>query len=81
MPIETTNKRPPAFDRKRLEVLAAAARVFCAEGYDKASMRRIAAEAQASLAGIYHYIESKEELLYSIHRDQTKEFYAWLAET
>ena len=29
-------------------------------------MRRIAAEAQASLAGIYHYITSKEELLYSI---------------
>jgi AcrR family transcriptional regulator len=35
-------------------------------GYDKASMRRIAAEAQASLAGIYHYTASKEELLYTI---------------
>jgi AcrR family transcriptional regulator len=29
-------------------------------------MRRIAAEAQASLAGIYHYVASKEEILYSI---------------
>jgi len=66
MPIATTRKRPPAFDKKRLQVLAAAARVFCAVGYDKASMRRIAAEAQSSLAGIYHYVASKEEILYSI---------------
>jgi AcrR family transcriptional regulator len=29
-------------------------------------MRRIAAEAEVSLAGIYHYVASKEELLFSI---------------
>ncbi|MBU0742339.1 TetR/AcrR family transcriptional regulator [bacterium] len=66
MPLETTRQRPPAYDRKRLQVLTAAARVFSSVGYDKASMRRVAAEAQSSLAGIYHYIASKEELLYSI---------------
>jgi AcrR family transcriptional regulator len=66
LPLETTRKRPPAFDNRRLEVLAVAARVFSAVGYDKASMRRIAAEAHASLAGLYHYVSSKEELLYSI---------------
>jgi AcrR family transcriptional regulator len=43
-----------------------AARVFSEVGYDKASMRRIAAEARVSLAGIYHYVASKQELLYSI---------------
>jgi TetR/AcrR family transcriptional regulator, cholesterol catabolism regulator len=63
---ETTGQRTPAFDSKRHRMLAAAARVFCAVGYDKASMRRIAAEAEVSLAGIYHYVASKEELLYSI---------------
>ena len=66
MPLETPIKHPPAFDKKRLQVLAAAARIFSAVGYDKASMRRIAAEAQASPAGIYHYVASKEELLTSI---------------
>lgn len=66
MPIDCTRKRPAAFDKKRLQVLAAAARVFCAVGYDKASMRRIAAESRTSLAGIYHYIAGKEELLFSI---------------
>ena len=65
-PLETTRKRTPAFDSKRLHLLDAAARVFSAVGYDKASMRRIASEAQVSLAGIYHYVASKEELLYWI---------------
>jgi len=65
-PLKTTVNRTPAFDSKRLHLLAAAAGVFSAVGYDKASMRRIAKEAKVSLAGIYHYVAGKEELLYWI---------------
>lgn len=64
--LEASPNRTPGYDGKRLQVLTAAARVFCADGYDKASMRRIAREAEVSPAGIYHYVASKEELLYSI---------------
>jgi AcrR family transcriptional regulator len=64
--LASTRKRTPTFDNKLLRLLDAAARVFSAVGYDKASMRRIAAEADVSLAGIYHYVASKEELLYWI---------------
>jgi len=64
--LETALRRTPGFDGKRLLLLEAAARVFSAVGYDKASMRRIAAEARLSLAGIYHYVSGKEELLYWI---------------
>jgi AcrR family transcriptional regulator len=64
--LNTAHKRTPGFDGKRLKLLAAAARVFSEVGYDKASMRRIAAEAKFSLAGIYHYVAGKEELLYWI---------------
>ena len=49
-----------------LHLLKIAARVFSEVGYDKASMRRIAAETEFSLAGIYHYVAGKEELLYWI---------------
>ncbi|MCX6545929.1 MAG: TetR/AcrR family transcriptional regulator [Acidobacteria bacterium] len=59
-------QRTPSFDAKLLTLLSVAARVFAAEGYDKTSMRRIAAEAGMSLAGIYHYCASKQELLYDI---------------
>ena len=64
--IDSTQKRTPGFDSKRLHLLETAARVFSEVGYDGASMRRIASESQLSLAGIYHYVASKEELLYWI---------------
>ncbi len=63
---ESHRKRTPAFNSKRLHLLAAAARVFSEVGYDRASMRRVAAEAELSLSGIYHYVAGKEELLYWI---------------
>ena len=64
--LETTGKHTPSFDSKRQCLLDAAARVFAEEGYDRSSMRRIATEAQLSLAGVYHYVAGKEELLYWI---------------
>ena len=63
---ETTTKRTAAFDSRKQGLLSAAARIFSEEGYDRSSMRRIAAEAQLSLAGVYHYVAGKEELLYWI---------------
>lgn len=64
--LETAHRRTPGFDTKRLHLLKSAAQVFAEEGYDKASMRRLAAAAEISLAGIYHYVASKDELLYWI---------------
>jgi len=62
----TEQKRSPGFDDKRLHLLKAAAKVFAEVGYDGASMRRIAAESELSLSGIYHYVTGKDELLYLI---------------
>lgn len=48
------------------EILEAAAAVFARRGFDRASIREIAAEAGMSLAGLYYYFHSKDELLYRI---------------
>ena len=64
--LDTEQERTPGFDTKRLHLLEVAARVFSDVGYDGASMRRIASEAELSLAGVYHYVAGKEELLYWI---------------
>lgn len=53
-------------DRKLALILETAARLFAEEGYEKASIRRISAEMNMSLAGLYHYFKSKEELLFLI---------------
>jgi AcrR family transcriptional regulator len=63
---DSNQTRSPGFDTKRLNLLKVAARVFSEVGYDGASMRRIAADSELSLSGIYHYVSGKEELLYWI---------------
>jgi TetR/AcrR family transcriptional regulator, cholesterol catabolism regulator len=56
------------FDRRLADVLAHASRIFCEKGYEGASMRDLSRATGMSLAGLYHYFESKEELLYLIQK-------------
>jgi AcrR family transcriptional regulator len=51
-------------DRRRLEILRAAARTFRQRGFAAAGMRDIAVAADLSPANLYHYFRGKEELLY-----------------
>jgi len=55
-------------DEKRVALLRAAARVFAAEGYDRASMQSAAEAAGVSKALVYHYFASKEALLFELIR-------------
>ena len=56
------------FDRRRDALLAAAARVFAARGYDRTSMRDLARASKMSLAGMYYYVAGKEDLLFLIQQ-------------
>src|SRR5689334_9987869 len=56
------------FDRRLADVLSHASRIFCEKGYEGASMRDLSRATGMSLAGLYHYFESKEELLYLIQK-------------
>ena len=52
--------------RRDQEVLSAAARVFYARGYADASVQHVADELGILKGSLYHYISSKEELLYRL---------------
>ncbi|HEY7403406.1 MAG TPA: TetR/AcrR family transcriptional regulator [Candidatus Angelobacter sp.] len=56
------------FDRRLSKVLDHATQIFCEKGYEGASMRDLSRAAGMSLAGLYHYFASKEELLYRIQK-------------
>ena len=58
----------PATGAKLGHIIACATRVFCDKGYQGASIRDISRLSGVSLAGLYYYFESKEELLYLIQR-------------
>ncbi|WP_424985725.1 TetR/AcrR family transcriptional regulator [Microbulbifer sp. S227A] len=53
-------------DEKRAALRKGAARYFAQHGYDRASMTGAARECGVSKALIYHYYDSKEELLFDI---------------
>jgi AcrR family transcriptional regulator len=71
---ETTGGDGPAplpegnesFEQRLSHILAAATDLISRDGYEKASMRNVAAAAGVSLAGIYHYFDSKERMLFLI---------------
>jgi AcrR family transcriptional regulator len=54
------------YDQKLEFILRNAARIFAGKGYHSTTMRDISRETQVSLAGLYHYCRSKEELLFLI---------------
>ena len=65
---ETTTRRQKTakFDRKLVEILRTASAVFAEVGFDPASIRMVADRADISVAGLYYYVRSKDELLYLI---------------
>lgn len=54
------------YERRRREVIAAAARLFAQHGYQETSMSELTAATGLAAGGLYHYIESKDQLLISI---------------
>jgi AcrR family transcriptional regulator len=48
------------------QIYYAAAKIFCDKGYDATSMSDIAEAVGITKAGIYHYVKSKQDLLFAI---------------
>ena len=55
-----------SFDERLNHILEAATGVIARVGYERASMRAVAKAAGVSLAGMYHYFDSKERMLFLI---------------
>jgi AcrR family transcriptional regulator len=71
MESQQPNKGTPAgparkSEVKQAEILAYSAAVIAEEGYEKASIRKIASAMGMSISALYYYFSSKEELLFSI---------------
>ena len=58
----------PTADR-RGQILAAAVRAFAARGYDATRVGDIAREAGVAYGLVYHYFDSKEDVLDEVFRE------------
>ncbi|MEK7689809.1 MAG: TetR/AcrR family transcriptional regulator, partial [Bdellovibrionota bacterium] len=60
---QRTNKGQAGLD----EILSKSSRLMAVKGFSGTSMRDLAVATDRSLAGLYHYLKTKEELLYQIN--------------
>jgi AcrR family transcriptional regulator len=71
--------KTPKAEQTRRTIVDAAMRLFRSDGYDKATMRSIAAEAGVSVGNAYYYFGSKEHLVQAFY-DQLQAEHAAAAE-
>ncbi|MEW6211528.1 MAG: TetR/AcrR family transcriptional regulator [Acidobacteriota bacterium] len=65
---KSIKKNPTGGEKDRLgEIYRKAAKIIFEKGYDATSMNDIAAAVGMTKAGIYHYIEGKQDLLFAIN--------------
>lgn len=69
MPASSPPSRPvlrERYERRRREVIAAAARLFAERGFQATSIGELTEATGLAAGGLYHYIESKDALLVAI---------------
>src|SRR5215813_13332966 len=62
----TVRAMPAPVESRRVEICRTAAQIFRDRGYDATSVSDIARALGMTKAGLYHYFESKEALLFEI---------------
>ncbi|MEW9855595.1 TetR/AcrR family transcriptional regulator [Novosphingobium sp. M1R2S20] len=72
--VEALARRRERTEARQEQVLNAAAICFLAEGFNGASMSRIAAEAKMSVGHIYQYFENKEAIIIALCERRFSEF-------
>ena len=64
------------YREKRRKILQNAASIFGKKGYQKASLEEIASRLKLTKASLYHYVKSKDEVLYLIQMEALGEILA-----
>jgi AcrR family transcriptional regulator len=65
-PLGAAARAPRGGQRRREELLAVACRIFAEKGFDGAALQDVADEFGVLKGSLFHYIQSKDELLYEI---------------
>lgn len=61
-------RRNSQYEKRLAAILKAASKIIARDGYEGASVRKVAAAAKINLSGIYYYFSGKDELLFALQR-------------
>ena len=79
--IKVSAKKEHAIEAKHRQIVEGACSVFFQKGYHPASIREIAQAANMSLGQLYHYISSKDDVPFLIHKHMQTSWYRQLTDS
>jgi AcrR family transcriptional regulator len=65
-------------EKKHQQIVQGACRIFFRKGYHPTTIRMIAKACGMSMGQLYHYISSKDDVLYLVHKHMQKVWYDYL---
>ncbi len=78
--VPSTARDQDLIDRKQRQIVEGACQVMFQKGYHGTSIRDIAAACNMSMGQLYHYIASKDDILYLVHRHMQEVWFGHLSE-
>ena len=79
--VNVSAKKGHAIEAKHRQIVDGACSVFFQKGYHPTSIREIAQAAGMSLGQLYHYISSKDDVLFLIHKHMQTSWYRQLTDS
>ncbi len=61
-------RRNSQYEKRLSSILKAASKTIARDGFEGATVRKVAARAKINLSGIYYYFSGKDELLFALQR-------------
>ena len=76
--IFASTKNVPLVENRHQQIVDGACKIFFEKGYHPTTIRDIAKACGMSMGQLYHYIRSKDDVLYLIHKHMHKVWYDYL---
>ena len=76
--IFASTKNAPLVENRHQQIVDGACKVFFEKGYHPTTIRDIAKACGMSMGQLYHYIRSKDDVLYLIHKHMHKVWYDYI---
>jgi AcrR family transcriptional regulator len=79
-PIPSSAKDANLTEKKQAQIREAACNLFFEKGFHTTSIREIAAESHMSMGQLYHYINSKDDILFLVYKHMQELWYKELVD-
>jgi len=73
-----SSQNPELIEKRYQQIVNGALSLFLTKGYHPTTIREIAKACQMSIGQLYHYISSKDDVLYLVHKHMQKVWYDYL---